>query len=97
VATIEYEVKVAYEGDDLVLSHRWQGGDVTVPYDSEEWTAADAAKDLIGNLHDLTAQIDVSADIPGGRLYLLTEEAPDAEYDRIVRNVALFAGPDPVL
>lgn len=73
MSRIEYEVKVAFDDDELVVSHRWQGGLITAPYDSEDWTAADAAKDLITNLHDTEVEITTSGDIPGGKLYLLTE------------------------
>lgn len=76
MSRMEYQVKVAYDGDDLVVSHDWQNGQIVAPYDSEEWTASDAAKDLISNLHDVEVEIDVSADIPGGKLYVIVEATP---------------------
>jgi hypothetical protein len=83
VSRIEYEVKVAYDGDDLILSHEFceplnRGRcSIVATYDSEEWTSSDAAVELISNLHDVQVEITVSADIPGGKLYLLTEITPE--------------------
>jgi hypothetical protein len=77
MSRVEYEVKVAYDGDDLILSHEWQGGSIVATYDSEDWTSSDAAVELVSNLHDVQVELDVSADIPGGKLYLLTETEPE--------------------
>jgi hypothetical protein len=72
----EYEVKVAYSGDDLVLSHRNDNGTITSTRSSEEFTAADAAKDLVANLYGIEPWIETSAEIPGGKLYLIVESTP---------------------
>jgi len=76
----EYEVKVAYDGDDLILTHRNENGTITTTRDSEEFTAADAAKDLVANLYGIEPWIETSAEIPGGKLYLIVEASPDDEY-----------------
>jgi hypothetical protein len=77
----EYEVKVAYDGDDLILTHPNPIRDADeFFYDGEEFTAADAAKDLVANLYGIEPWIETSAEIPGGKLYLIVEATPDDEY-----------------
>ena len=75
----EYEVKVALSGDDLILTHRNDNGTIQTTRDSEDFTAADAAKDLIRDLYDIEPEIQTSGDIPGGHLYLLVEAPPEDE------------------
>jgi hypothetical protein len=76
----EYEVKVALDGDYLILTHRNDHGSTIIrTYDSEDFTAADAAKDLIRNLYDIEPEIQTSGDIPGGHLYLLVEAQREDE------------------
>lgn len=98
----EYEVKVALEGDTLVLSHDNQDGQITVPYASEDYTATEAVRDLLDNLYSVDVEFVHSADLPGGHLYRVVE-VPDGDHVRdtiaenIMRNMTLLVGPEPRL
>lgn len=70
----EYEAKVAYEGDDLIVTHVPSDGEPIVrTYWSETFTATEAVRELIREQYDIEVTFEFSGDIPGGHLYVVAE------------------------